>query len=70
MNTKELKSKSQAELNEQLEALLKNQFDLRMAKGNGQLTKVNVLKEVRRDIARVKTILRQNELENNKVGNE
>lgn len=70
MNTKELKSKSQAELNEQLETLLKNQFDLRMAKGNGQLTKVNVLKEVRRDIARVKTILRQNELENNKVGNE
>ncbi len=70
MNINELKSKSQAELNEQLVTLLKNQFDLRMAKGNGQLTKVNVLKEVRRDIARVKTILRQNELENNKAGNE
>ncbi len=70
MNIKELQSKSQAELQEQLETLLKNQFDLRMAKGNGQLTKVNVLKEVRRDIARVKTLLRQNELATEKAGNE
>lgn len=70
MNMKELQSKSQAELQAQLETLLKNQFDLRMAKGNGQLTKVNVLKEVRRDIARVKTLLRQNELATEKAGNE
>ena len=70
MNIKELKSKSQAEVKENLAELLKNQFDLRMAKGNGQLNKVHVLKEVRRDIARVKTIIRQNELASDKAGKE
>ncbi|MBL4659909.1 MAG: 50S ribosomal protein L29 [Alcanivoracaceae bacterium] len=70
MNIKELKSKSQAEVKENLAELFKNQFDLRMAKGNGQLNKVHVLKEVRRDIARVKTIIRQNELASDKVGKE
>ena len=70
MNIKELKSKSQAEAKENLAELLKNQFDLRMAKGNGQLNKVHVLKEVRRDIARVKTIIRQNELASDKAGKE
>ena len=70
MNIKELKSKSQAEAKENLAELLKNQFDLRMAKGNGQLNKVHVLKEVRRDIARVRTIIRQNELASDKAGKE
>jgi len=69
MSVKDLKTKNPAELKEKLTELLKNQFDLRMAKGNGQLTKVNVLKEVRRDIARVKTIIRQNELESINAGN-
>ncbi len=62
MKASELKAKNPAELKEQLTELLRSQFDLRMAKGNGQLTKVNVLKEVRRDIARVRTIIRQNEI--------
>jgi len=64
MNVKELKAKNPAELNETLAELLKNQFDLRMAKGNGQLTKGHVLREARRDIARVKTIIKQNEAGN------
>lgn len=64
MNVKELKAKNTVELNEKLTELLKNQFDLRMAKGNGQLTKGHVLTEVRRDIARVKTIIKQNEAGN------
>ena len=64
MNVKELRTKNPAELNEKLAELLKNQFDLRMAKGNGQLTKGHVLKEARRDIARVKTIIKQNEAGN------
>ncbi len=64
MNVKELKAKNPVELNERLTELLKNQFDLRMAKGNGQLTKGHVLTEVRRDIARVKTIIKQNEAGN------
>jgi large subunit ribosomal protein L29 len=64
MNVKELKAKSTVELNEELTGLLKNQFDLRMAKGNGQLTKAHVLKDVRRNIARVRTIIKQNEAGN------
>ena len=64
MNVKELKTKNTVELNESLTALLKNQFDLRMAKGNGQLTKAHILKDVRRDIARVRTIIKQNEAGN------
>ena len=64
MNVKELKAKNPVELNDKLTELLKNQFDLRMAKGNGQLTKGHVLTEVRRDIARVKTIIKQNEAGN------
>ncbi len=69
MNAKEMKSKQPAELKETLTELLKTQFDLRMARGNGQLTKTHVLKEVRRDIARAKTIIKQKELELNKAGN-
>ena len=64
MNVKELKEKNPVELNEKLTELLKNQFDLRMAKGNGQMTKGHVMKEVRRDIARVRTIIKQNEAGN------
>ncbi len=64
MKVKELKAKNPVELNEKLTELLKNQFDLRMAKGNGQLTKGHVLTEVRRNIARVRTIIKQNEAGN------
>jgi len=66
---KELKIKNISELKEELAKIQKNQFDLRMAKGNGQLTKNNLLKEVRRDIARVKTIIRQKQIDENKAGN-
>ena len=70
MNVSELKSKNQVELKEKLTELLKNQFDSRMARGNGQMTKVHHLKELRRDIARVKTILRQNEIAAKAAGSE
>ena len=69
MNVTELKTINPSELSTKLAELQKNQFDLRMAKGNGQLTKNHVLKEVRRDIARVKTLIKQNEIKN-KAGNE
>jgi len=65
MSVKELKTKNVNELKENLAELQKNQFDLRMAKGNGQLTKNHLLTEVRRDIARVKTIIRQNQMADN-----
>ncbi|WP_223789356.1 50S ribosomal protein L29 [Marinicella meishanensis] len=59
MQAKELRSKDLAELQEELNKLLQKQFDLRMARGNGQLTKVHLMREVRRDIARVRTVMNQ-----------
>ncbi len=59
MQAKELKSKDLAELQEELNKLLQKQFDLRMARGNGQLTKLHLMREVRRDIARVRTVMNQ-----------
>jgi len=59
MQAKELKSKDLAELQEELNSLLQKQFDLRMARGNGQLTKIHLLRDVRRDIARVRTVMNQ-----------
>ncbi len=59
MKASELKDKSVEQLNEELVALLKAQFGLRMQHATGQLGKTSELKKVRRDIARVKTILSQ-----------
>jgi len=57
MNVSEMKSKSVVELRDDLDGLLQEQFNLRMQKGIGQLTNTNELRRVRRDIARVKTIM-------------
>jgi large subunit ribosomal protein L29 len=59
MQAKELRNKDLAALQEELNKLLQKQFDLRMARGNGQLTKIHLLREVRRDIARVRTVMNQ-----------
>ena len=59
MNATELKAKNVEELNEELVSLLKEQFNLRMQHTTGQLEKTDQLKKVRRNIARVKTILTQ-----------
>ena len=54
---KDLKEKSPEELKTELQALLKEQFGLRMQKATQQLTNTSQLKKVRRDIARVRTVL-------------
>lgn len=59
MNAQELKAKSEKELREQLSGLLREQFNLRMQKGTGQLSKPHELRRVRKDIARVNTVLNQ-----------
>lgn len=59
MNTTELREKSEVELKESLEALLKEQFSLRMQKGVGQLNQSHLLKNVRRDIARINTVMNE-----------
>ena len=57
MNAAELREKSVEELNEQLLTLLRDQFNFRMQKATGQLSQTHVLKQTKRDIARVKTVL-------------
>jgi large subunit ribosomal protein L29 len=57
MKASELHQKDQAALNKELSDLLKAQFGLRMQLANQQLTNTSQLKKVRRDIARVRTVL-------------
>lgn len=59
MKTKELREKTPAELNQELLSLLKAQFSLRMQKATQQLKNNSQLKKVRREIARVRTILNE-----------
>jgi large subunit ribosomal protein L29 len=57
MKAIELKGKSEDELKGELESLLKAQFSLRMQKATQQLSNTSQLRKVRRDIARVRTVL-------------
>lgn len=59
MKANELREKSVEQLNEQLLELLRDQFNLRMQKATGQLGQSHLLLQVKRDIARVKTVLNQ-----------
>ena len=59
MKASELRSKSGDELHEQLLQLKKEQFNLRFQKATGQLENTSRVREVRRDIARLKTLLAQ-----------
>ena len=55
----ELLKQSEEDLNGELLHLQEEQFKLRMRKSTGQLGQVHLLKQNRRDIARVKTVLAQ-----------
>ncbi|WP_295386809.1 50S ribosomal protein L29 [uncultured Thiodictyon sp.] len=57
MKAKELRTKSTETLQEQLEGLLREQFNLRMQRGVGQLTRPSQMRAVRREIARIKTVM-------------
>jgi large subunit ribosomal protein L29 len=59
MNVQEMRTRNEQELREELSNLLQEQFNLRMQKGTGQLTQPNELRRVRRDIARVKTLINE-----------
>ena len=59
MIAQDLRAKNEGELREQLSALLHEQFNLRMQKGSGQMVTPHQLRLVRRNIARVKTILNE-----------
>jgi len=57
MKPSELRSKDAIELGQELESLLKAQFNLRMQRATQQLSNTSQLGKVRRDIARVRTVM-------------
>lgn len=57
MKATELRNKSKDELVSTLVELSREQFNLRMQKGTGQLAKPSQMKQVRREIARINTVL-------------
>mgnify|MGYP001549517645 FL=1 len=59
MNAQDLRQKNETELREELSGLLREQFNLRMQRGIGQLAAPHELRRVRRDIARVRTVLNE-----------
>jgi large subunit ribosomal protein L29 len=59
MKTKDLRAMSDAQLGEELLKLRREQFNLRMQSATGQAAKPDQYGKVRKDIARLKTILRE-----------
>ena len=59
MKASELRAKDPAQIDKELQDLLKAQFSLRMQKATQQLSNSSQLKKVRRDIARVRTLMRE-----------
>jgi large subunit ribosomal protein L29 len=57
MKAGELRNKSTEELRTELQSLLRAQFSLRMQKATQQLSNTSQIRKVRRDIARVRTLL-------------
>jgi large subunit ribosomal protein L29 len=61
MKASELRDKPVSELKEQLNTLYKEQFNVRIQKNTGQLGQVHLVAALRKDIARVKTIITEKE---------
>ncbi len=61
MKASELRQKNTEELRQELRALLREQFNLRMQQAVSQAGRPHLIKQVRRNIARVKTILGEHE---------
>lgn len=59
MIASELRAKTAEELRQELQSLLRAQFSLRMQKATQQLTNTSQIRKVRRDIARVRTLLNE-----------
>jgi len=62
MNASELKGKSRDDLLEELVNLRREQFNLRMQQATGQMARPDQYRKVRKNIARVKTVLRAQEI--------
>jgi large subunit ribosomal protein L29 len=56
---KDIRSKSESDLKTELTALRKEQFNLRMSKAMGQMNQSHLVRDVRKKIAKVKTVMQQ-----------
>ena len=61
MNAQELRAKGDGELLKELQGLYREAFSLRMQRGAGQLVRPSQVRKLRRDIARLKTVLSERE---------
>jgi len=59
MNVSDLRKKNSEELNKELLDLRREQFNLRMQQATGQLSRPDQVSKVRRNIARIKTVLNE-----------
>ncbi len=59
MNAADLRSKTESELKLELHNLLRERFNLNMQRGTGQLSRPDQMRQVRKDIARVNTVLNE-----------
>ena len=59
MKAKDLRAKSDQELEKELSELSREAFNLRMQQGTGQLSRPSQMRQTRRDIARIKTVLNE-----------
>ena len=59
MKASDIRSKTDEELTKELGDLHREAFNLRMQKGTGQLSRPSQVKAVRRDIARIKTVMNE-----------
>jgi len=67
MNASELRQKTSQELTDELLGLRREQFNLRMQQATGQLVRPHEYRRVRRDIARIKTILSEQKNSRKKI---
>ena len=67
MKASDLREKNRSELVDELQALRREQFNLRMQHASGQAPQPSQLRRVRRDIARVKTVLRETQINDTKT---
>jgi len=63
MNASELKLKTKSELQQDLLSLTRAQFSLRMQVATQQMTKTSEIRNIRRDIARIKTVMTQKDVQ-------
>jgi large subunit ribosomal protein L29 len=67
MNPTDLRKKNETELTEELLGLRREQFNLRMQQATGQLVRPDEYRKVRKNIARIKTVLREQEIQQPKA---